>query len=69
MDVLRNIGMDTVQCESPKQAISPSPLDTLKRTKIQLEAKLKDVDEAIAALEAHPEIEKVITLLGKAIRY
>lgn len=68
MDILRNITSE-VSCDSPKQASSPSPLDTLKRTKLGLESKLSEVNEAIAALEANPEIEKVLTLLGKAIRY
>lgn len=67
MDILRNV--TEAQCEMPKQVSSPSPLDTLKRTKLGLETKLGEVNEAIAALEANPEIEKVLTLLGKAIRY
>jgi len=30
---------------------------------------LKEVNDAIAALEANPEIEKVLTLVGKTVRY
>lgn len=67
MDILRNI--TEAGCDVPKQVSAPSPLDTLKRTRLQLESKLGEVNEAITALEANPEIERVLTLLGKAIRY
>ena len=30
---------------------------------------LKEINDAIAALDANPEIEKVLTLVGKTIRY
>lgn len=30
---------------------------------------LKEVNDAISALEANPEIEKVLTLVGKTVRY
>lgn len=69
MDIIRNLTNPVDCCETPNQVQAPSPLDTLKRTRLQLESKLGEVNEAIAALEANPEIERVLTLLGKAIRY
>jgi thymidylate kinase len=30
---------------------------------------LKEINDAISALDANPEIEKVLTLVGKTIRY
>jgi len=51
------------------QVESPSPLDNLKRRKIQLEEKLLDINQAIEALESNPEVERTLTLLNKAIRY
>lgn len=30
---------------------------------------LKEINEAIAALDANPEIEKVLTLVSKTVRY
>lgn len=63
--------MDSYDCgqevaNSPKLAESPSPLDTLKRKKLGLESKLKDVDAAIEALEANPGVCQVLELLAKA---
>lgn len=51
--------------DSPKQIASPSPLDTLKRSQVELKSRLADVDAAIEALEANPEITKVLELLSR----
>ncbi len=37
----------------------------LRQQKIHLEAKLAEIDEAIKALEANPEIERVLGLISK----
>lgn len=35
----------------------------------KLRAKLADLDAAITALDANPEIERVLSLVGKVLRY
>lgn len=45
-----------------------SPLNNLKQRKQNYEQKLAVVNEAIAALEANPEIERVLTLVTRAGR-
>ncbi len=45
---------------------SPSVLDNMKRSKLNLEKRLTDVNECIAALEANPEITRVLELIQKA---
>jgi hypothetical protein len=47
----------------------PSPLDELKLRRSRLLAQMDDVNNAIKALENHPEIEQVLTLLQKAGRW
>ena len=41
--------------------------DKLKRKKLRLETELNDVNLAIEALQANPEVANVINLLTKAI--
>jgi len=41
--------------------------DRLQNEKRRLESKLSDVNAALAALEANPEVCKVLTLVGKAV--
>lgn len=43
--------------------------EQLKEKRSAIERKLADVNEAIAALEANPEIERVLNLVGKAGRF
>lgn len=52
--------METKPCESP------SPLETFKRQRKQLEEKLLNVNRAIEALEANPEVTKVLELIARA---
>ena len=44
-------------------------LDNLKQRRSKIAEELQNVDNAIAALEQNPEIEKVLTLLAKTGRY
>jgi cell division protein FtsB len=50
----------------PKQM---SPMEQLKATRTRKADEIKDLDEAIAALEKVPELDRVLHLLGKAMRY
>lgn len=47
----------------------PNVLVSLKNNKRKLEEELKQLNEAIQALEDHPEIEHVLSLLAKVGRY
>lgn len=49
------------------QALRPLTLrESLANRKYQLESQLTDVNEALAALEANPDIETVLNLVQKA---
>lgn len=54
-------------CEA-KQVSSPSIIADLRRTKLSLEERLNNINNAIAAMEAHPEVAKVMELVSKAKR-
>ena len=56
-------------CEMPQASceIQNTVTDRLQNQKRQLESKLADVNAALAALEANPEVCKVLTLVGKAV--
>lgn len=41
----------------------------LERKKSNLTRQLGEVNEAIAALDANPEIERVLTLVGRTVRF
>lgn len=43
-----------------------TPIEALKQREIQLTAELKDVKEAISALEKNPEIASVLSILARA---
>ncbi len=50
--------------------MSPKPMtprDRLEAKKRQLEAELQNVNNALEALTAHPDIEKVFELVGLAL--
>ena len=53
----------------PIEVVSSRPTmkDKLLGKKQRHEAKLKEVDDALAALEANPEIERVLNLVSKVI--
>ena len=55
-------------CESPQalvRNIQPSIEERLLRRKNQLEGDLKDVNVALEALQANPEILKIMCLISK----
>lgn len=64
MDALTQIGMS--ECESPKQMVSPSLTETLRRRKLGLEKDLANVTAALDALEAAPEVARVLELVARA---
>ncbi len=41
----------------------------LERKKQNLTRQLGEVDEALSALDANPEIERVLTLVGRTVRF
>lgn len=59
---------DQEKCVGPSLTNSPSVLDNMKRRKLQLEEGLKDVNDCIQALEANPEITRVLELISKTRR-
>ena len=56
----------TPTCESPKQCETPNLLKTFQHKKIRLQEQLDNVNAAITALEAHPEINTLLELIAKA---
>lgn len=64
--------------ELPKQATmggmavldrAPSAREQLNSRKKRLEQELEDVNAAIQALDENPEVEKVLTLVGRTVRF
>jgi len=53
----------------PCEPREETPREKLQYQKQMLEGRLERVNSALAALDAHPDIEKVMTLVGNAIRY
>lgn len=49
--------------------IKPTVTESLEREKKSLLERLADIEEALAALRAHPEIQSVIDILSKHTRY
>ena len=49
------------------RAYKPSQQEMLLEKKKALEAELERVDKALRALEEHPEIERVMTLVSQAL--
>ena len=47
----------------------PTAREQLDSKKKRLEAQLLDVNEAIKALDDHPDVEKVLTLVGRTVRF
>lgn len=54
-------------CE--KSDCSPTARKQLEQKKARLTKELSDVDAAIEALDANPEIERVLTLVGRTVRF
>ncbi len=50
---------------SEMPAIQKSFLDRMMERKMKTEAELAEINSAIAALEANPEVEKVLTALAR----
>lgn len=49
-----------------KQYQPPTVRERLENQKRNLEAELATINEAIAALDQNPEVERVLTILGRA---
>jgi len=56
-----------VQTTDARVEIATTINDRLKSKKLRLESELKDVNEALDALNANPEIARVLSLVGKAV--
>lgn len=56
------------QCE-PTQLTKPDLKEGLVMRKQRLESQLKEINEAIAALEANPEMARLLELVGRAGRH
>lgn len=54
------------EVNTPKQAESPSLITTLKRRQLELKVKLSTINDALAALEQHPDVAKVIELVARS---
>lgn len=48
---------------------TPSARDQLAEKKKRLTIQLEQVDAALEALDANPEIERVLTLVGRTVRF
>ena len=48
---------------------TPSMRDTLRNKRASLESQLQEVNEAIAALDENPGVERVLDLITKTTRY
>lgn len=57
------------QCEVTKSAVDVATTinDKLTSRKRRLEAELAETNAALEALEQHPDVAKVLTLVGRAI--
>lgn len=55
--------------DTPKSNRNPTAREQLIRRRADLEEQLKDVTEAISALDSNPEIERVLTLVGRTVRF
>jgi chaperonin cofactor prefoldin len=53
----------------PKQLVKPDLKEGLINRQTRLKQQLAEVDAAITALEEHPEVAKVLELVGRASRY
>lgn len=60
------IGMANTCSPATRDEIKmPTVVDRLTQRKFQLQSSLKDVTEALEALEANPEVMKIINLVSK----
>ncbi len=68
MNELSNMIGQPECCEAPKPMdVAASINDKLSNKKRRLEAELAETNAAIEALEQHPDVAKVLTLVGRAI--
>ena len=60
------------KCETGSARLSasaPTITEQLKQEKVVLEERLAKVNEALTALQANPEVEKILNLISKVNRY
>lgn len=70
MNELNSIMTGTADCESPKTIscdVATTINDKLASKKRRLETELAETNAALQALQDHPEVAKVLTLVGKAM--
>ena len=58
---------DAGPCEVAPKDVATTVNDRLTSKKLRLESELKDVNAALDALNANPEIARVLSLVGKAV--
>lgn len=59
-----NCATEVAKCDA-----SPSLVEMLREKKLRLESQLKETNEALTALEANPEVMRVLHLVTKAGRF
>lgn len=63
------LGQQTASYALAEMDRMPTAREQLTSKKRSLEQKLGDVNAALEALDANPEIEKVLTLVGRTVRF
>lgn len=53
----------------PKECKEPTCRQQLDRKKSNLVRQLAEIEEALKALDDNPEIERVLTLVGRTVRF
>ena len=63
---MKDIGIYQGESESSIGSIRPSTMtETLEQKRGRLKMQLADVEAALAALKAHPEVEAILNLISK----
>ena len=66
MNMLANASQASCECRTTS---APSMRETLRVKRASLESQLTEVNEAIAALDENPGVERVLDLITKTTRY
>lgn len=63
--------METIKYDlsAPQECTNPDLKEGLINRKQRLEVQLKDINDAIEALERNPEVARILELVGRAGRY
>lgn len=58
-----------MEAGEPKMCVKPDLREGLKNRRDRLQQQVDEIDAAIKALEANPEVAKVLELVGRASRH